>query len=120
MNLHIAKCSYEGKWFDFGGARVKVRPYPASKITFAVKDGAMILSGEQTLDKFRHCLEAWEGFMTPPPDNKAIVLTDEVKQKLYDFRLGSTMIDGKEVSLVDFVTSTADEMTAEIRSAEKN
>jgi len=120
MELNIGKVSYEGQWFDFGNGRVKIRPLPATKLNFTVRDGGTMIAGEQSFDRFRYSLEAWENFTTPAPDLKPIDLTDEVKRKLFDFRVGSAVIDGQEVALVDFVAQKAQEILAGIQSAEKN
>lgn len=111
MDLKLEKVSYDGEWFDFGDMRVKVRPYPASKVILTIKDGAFMVSGEQNLNKFIHCLVDWE--------NKE-KLTGEVKRKIFDFRLGKTEIDGTEICLSDFVIQKADEMFAKVEAAEKN
>lgn len=118
MQLDVSRVAYDGQWYDFGGSRVKVRPFPATKISFWIKDGAMEVSGDQTFAKFDYCLEAWEGFVTP--DGTPIPLTAEVKRKIYDFHLGVAEVDGVQTELVAFVTSTADAMAAAMRSAEKN
>lgn len=123
MELNLGTVSYDGKWFDFGGGRLKVRPHPGSKVNFAIKNGVSVVLGEQTFDKFAYCLEAWEGFTAPARDGKPgepIVLDDTVKRKIFDFRIGKAVVDGAEVVLVDFVITKADELFAEIRGAEKN
>lgn len=120
MELDISKCSYEGKWFDFGNGRLKIRAYPASKQSFAIKDGNVVFPGEQGLDRFKYCLMAWENYVTPAPENKPIELTDEVKKKVYDFRLGPVEIDGAQVTISDFVTVKAEELFKEMIAAEKN
>ena len=120
MELNIAKNPYDGKWFDFGNGRLKIRPYPASKQGFAIRDGNVVFPGEQTLNMFLYCLEAWENYVTPAPENKPIELTAEVKKKIFDFRLGSTVIDGNELTISDFVTLKADELFREALEAEKN
>ena len=117
MKLQLEKASYEGRWFDFGDGRLKIRPYPASKSTFAIKDGVVIFFGEQNLDKFTYCLMAWEGM---DAEGKPVELTKEAKRKVYDFRLGKATIGGAEIQMSDFVIQKADEMLAEAQEAEKN
>jgi hypothetical protein len=119
MELNISKCSYEGEWFDFGNGRLKIRPYPASKQQFAIRDGAVVFGGEQGFDKFRYCLTAWENYVTPG-DQKPIDLTDDVKRKIFDFRLGAVTIDDKTVTISDFVLQKADELFSRAVDAEKN
>jgi hypothetical protein len=111
MDLKLDKVSYDGEWFNFGDMRVKVRPYPASKVTLVIKDGAFMISGEQNLNKFQHCLVEWENTEK---------LTNEVKRKVFDFRLGKAEIDGADTCLADFVIQKADELFRKIEAAEKN
>lgn len=120
MELNVSKCSYDGKWFDFGNGRLKVRPYPASKQNFVMKDGNVVFLGEQAFDKFKYCLEAWENYVTPAPENKPIELTDDIKKKVFDFRLGAVKIDDKEMTISDFVITKADELFREAVETEKN
>jgi len=120
MELSIPKSPYEGKWFDFGNGRLKIRAYPASKQGFAVKDGNVVFPGETGLERFKYCLEAWENYVTPAPENSPIALTDDVKKKVYDFRLGAVAIDGKDVTIADFVILKSDELLKEAVTAKKN
>jgi hypothetical protein len=115
MKIDLGKVSYEGKWFDFGEARLKIRPYPASRTDVAFKDGAMIFSGEAANDMFDYCLEAWE--TVSDIDGKAIKMTRAVKKQVYDFRLGkTTMADGTEEVMSDFVLKTARALMVEIEA----
>jgi hypothetical protein len=111
MDLKLDKVSYSGEWFDFGDMKIKVRPYPASKTTLAIKDGVFMIFGEQNLSKFIYCLIEWDN---------AEKLTKEAKEKIYDFRLGKAEIDGAETCLADFVIQKADELFRKIEAAEKN
>lgn len=120
MELKISKISYDARLFDYGttGAKLKIRPYPASKNNFIFRQGGgMVLSGENSFDKFAHCLVDWEGF---GEDGKPIPLTDEVKKKVFDFQIGKTTIDGEEITLSAFVIQKADELAAEMGELEKN
>lgn len=119
MDLSISKCSYEGKWYDFGstGARVRVRAYPASRSNIMFKEGAVLVSGEASFDKFSYCLVGWEGF---GENGKPIELTEDVKKKIFDFHIGSVTIDGKEVVLSAFVIQKAEELLLEMGELEKN
>jgi len=117
MNLNLENVSYDGRWFEFDDVRLKIRPYPASKMSFMIKDGNAIIAGEYGLEKFMYCLMAWEWL---DAEKKAAELTKEVKQKIYDFRLGKATIDGEEISLSDFVTNKADELFIEASANQKN
>ena len=119
MEVNIIGCSYEGKWFDFGNAKLKIRPCPASRQNFGVKDGVVVFLGADSFDKFKYALEAWEGYVTVG-DHKPIELTDEVKKKVFDFRLGATEIDGEKFVIADFVLRKADELVTQVVADEKN
>lgn len=119
MELNLDKISYDGKWFDFGNGRLKIRTYPVSKQNFVMKDGNIIFLGEQSFDKFKHCLVDWDNYVKAGTEEK-IILTEEVKRKVYDFRIGLTAIDDKELSISDFVITKADELFKEMVEAEKN
>lgn len=119
MELALDKISYDGKWFDFGNGRLKIRTYPASRQNFTMKDGNIVFLGEQSFDKFKHCLVDWDNYVKPGTQEK-IILTDEVKRKVFDFRLGLTVVDDKELSIADFVLLKADELFKEMAEAEKN
>jgi len=119
MKLDLAKISYDGRWFDFGESRLKIRPYPASRTDVAFKDGAVLLSGDAGHDMFAYCLEAWEG--VTGADDKPLKLTPAVKKQVYDFRLGKSLAaDGTEETIADFVLRTARTLTAEIETDTKN
>jgi len=114
MQLKFEKAAYEGKWFDFGDGKLKIRPYPASKQAFAIKDGVFIVYGEQNLEKFIYCLTAWEGFTGE--DKKPVELTKDLKKQIFDFRLCKS----GEVTMSDFVIQKADELFIEAQGQEKN
>lgn len=119
MKLNLAKVSYDGKWFDFGESKLKIRPYPASRAEVAFKDGARIYSGDAAWDMFSYCLEAWD--QVTDAEGKALKLTSEVKKQVYDFRLGETTLpDGSELPISDFVLMTARKLTGEIEADAKN
>lgn len=119
MKIDLGKVSYDGRWFEFGEGRLKIRPYPASRTDVAFKDGAVIFSGDAAHDMFGYCLEAWEG--VTDADGKDIKLTAAVKKQVYDFRLGkATEADGTEITLADFVLKTARALIAELEADTKN
>lgn len=114
MKIDLNKVSYDGKWFDHGDARVKIRPYPASRSDVAIKDGAMIFAGDAGFDMFSYCLEAWEG--VSDADGKELKLSPEIKKKVFDFGLGS--VDG--LTLSAFVIQKARQLSADIEADAKN
>jgi len=114
MKIDISKVSYDGQWKDFGGGRLKIRPYPASRQDVTLKEGAVILSGDAGFDMFSYCLEDWENYVGA--DDQPLKLTDDVKKKLYDFKLAK--VDGEALS--DFTLKTARKLTDEIGAETKN
>lgn len=114
MQIDMSKASYDGRWFDFGAARLKIRPYPASRQDITIKDGAIILSGDAGFDMFSYCLTEWEG--VTDADDKPLQLTVDVKKKLYDLKLGQ--VEGEALS--DFVLKTTRTMNDEIGNDTKN
>lgn len=119
MKLDLSRVSYDGKFYDFGGGRLKIRPYPATRNEIAFKDGAVIFSGDAGWDMFDYCLEAWEG--VTDAEGKELKLTKAIKKQIYDFRLGvATLPDGKETTMADFVLATARARTSEIEEDVKN
>ena len=119
MKIDLNRASYDGKWFDFGEARLKIRPYPMSRTDVAFKDGAVVFSGDASLDIFTYCLTEWEGVVDA--DGGPLRLTPDVKKKIYDFKLGRAVNEaGIEEPLSDFVLRTARTLTDEIGADAKN
>lgn len=114
MIIDMAKISYEGRWYDFGDGRLKIRPYPMSKSNVIIKDGAMIISGDESCEMFQYCLVEWE--RVQDAEGKDLKPTNEVKKKIYDFKLGEA--GGQSMS--GFVLVTARALTEEIGAAVKN
>lgn len=112
MDLKLDKVSYDGEWFDFGDMRLKIRPYPASRSTLSIKDGAFMISGAENFNKFSYCLIEW--------DSMAEKLTAETKKKIFDFRLGKIKIDDVDICMADFVIQKADELFQKAEALEKN
>jgi len=119
MKVDITKASYEGKVFSFGDAFLTVRPYPQSRADVTIKGGAIILSGASARDMFIYCLTKWDNVIGA--DDLPLKLTEDVKKKIYDFKLISIVDEkGETVALSDFVIRTARELTEEIASDTKN
>jgi hypothetical protein len=114
MKIDLNKVSYDGKWFDFGEARLKIRPYPLSLTDIAFKDGAMVYAGDASLEMFIYCLTEWENVVDA--DGQPLKLTPDVKKKIYDFKLGRD----KEDVMSGFVLRTARSLTEEIGNDSKN
>ena len=84
MKLTIGKYG-EGKWFDFGDGKLKIRPYPASMSNVQANiDGFVVISGEDQLKAFKFCLQEWKNF-TDEKTGKDVELTDKVKDYIYNY-----------------------------------
>ena len=118
MKIDLSKVSYDGQWFDFGEARLKIRPYPSSREDIAIKDGAMILSGGSGCDMFNYCLEAWEN--VTGADDQPLKLSPQVKKQIFDFGLGSAGEEGKEMTMSNFVLTTARKLRDALEDDVKN
>jgi len=119
MKVDLSKVDYNGKEFDFGGAKLTIRPYPASRTDVQFRDGAIVLAGSSARDMFIYCLTKWDN--VTGADDKPLKLTDDVKKKIYDFRLISADDeDGNPIIMSDFVIRKARELSEEIASDAKN
>ena len=85
MKLNLGDLSYDAKWHTFGDGRLKIRPHVASDTNVMVKDGGVVVSGDEHWKIFRDSLEDWEKIVGD--DGKPLPLTDEVKKLVFDFRL---------------------------------
>ncbi len=111
MQIDIGRVKYEGNWVEFGDAKLKIRPYPASRSNYFVKDGGqMVISGDEQHQVFEYCLEAWENVVDV--GGRPLKLTSEVKKTIFDFGLGDGM--------APFVLRTARELREAHESAIKN
>ena len=89
MKIDISNVSMEPKWFTMDdGAEFKIRPYPSSKESFAVSsDGNMVLTGGSQFKKFMYCLVDFR--KVDDAKGAAIKCSDEVKELIYEHRLGA-------------------------------
>lgn len=90
MKLDFTDLSYDAKQYDFGDARLNIRPYPSSLGNILVRDQDMVISGSDRCKVFKYCLTDWENVVGA--DGKPLPCTDEVKQKLFDFNLNPKLI----------------------------
>lgn len=118
MKIDLSKVSYDGQWCDFGEARLKIRPWPASHDDIAYKDGAVIFAGSHGLEMFQYCLEDWDGVIGA--DDKPLKLTPQIKKDVFNFQLGKAGEPGKEETMSAFVIRIARKMTADIGADVKN
>lgn len=109
MKLKITDLSYESKWYAFEDAELEIRPYPFSQANVIVKDGAMVISGEEQCKIFKYCLTGWKRITDA--DGQPIPLTEEIKQKVYDFRLAG---------IADFVIAKTWEFRSQTGELAKN
>ena len=109
MKVELSGLSYEAKWFDFDDCKLKIRPYPASMMNLVVRDGSMVLAGKDSIEIFKHCLTEWKDVVGD--DGKPLVLSDEVKTTLYDFKVSG---------IADFVINKNAEISRQKEASEKN
>lgn len=111
MKVDLSKYSYTGEWFDFkDGVKVKVRAYPQSMNSMAIRGGAIELTGADGLKMFDYCLVEAEGLDITIND-EAQGLTPSVKKIIFDFD-----VEG----LPAFVLDKARQLAARRDDASKN
>ena len=98
MKLDIGSLSYDPTWYDFAtgeavsdfnpdGAYLQVRPVPVIETEVLRRGDDLVIDGKSLCKIFKRALMAWKGFAGP--DGKPLPdLTDDIKQKIYDFQLG--------------------------------
>lgn len=119
MIINTQKASYDGRKYQFGEATLEIRPFPMSRQDVALKDGAVVITGEDGKEKFDYCLSGWEGITGA--DGQPLPCTPEIKEKIYDFRLGIIKDEkGKDICMSDFVILKINELAKEISEAAKN
>lgn len=110
MKLEIAALSYDARDYEFqDGAVLKIRPYPFSQGQVIYRDGALVIDGKIQCEMFKYCLVGWENVVGE--DGKPIPCNDQVKQKIYDFKMAG---------IPDFVIRTVYDFISEKEHQEKN
>lgn len=91
LKIHITDLSYDPKPYDFDGFPLMIRPWPYSKSELKVRQGTLIMSGENSLECFIECLCAWpKGFIKAEREDGTEVdleCTREIKQALFQNQL---------------------------------
>ncbi len=100
MKIDIKTVSYEAQKYKFGDAMLGIKPFPLSKSDAGVKDGVLILTGENNFRIFNESLESWD---VMGADGKPLPCTAEVKKKIFDFALGKV----NDEKMSDFVIGKA-------------
>jgi hypothetical protein len=102
MQIDFSKITYDGKWYNAEtgeeqepteeGQFLKVRQRPNSMSNVYMKDGAMVLKGDEVCENFVYCLMDCRGYTDGAGKN--LKLTDEMKRKIFDFedRLQTGMV----------------------------
>lgn len=85
MKFDFSTLTLDGKWHDFGDARLLIRPYPSSLETVQVGEAGIMMSGDKQCEVFKYCLVDWKNVVDA--EGKDLPCTDEVKQKIFDFGL---------------------------------
>ncbi len=88
MRLDLSGFSYDGIWYDFkDGARLKIRPYPASMATLVVRtDEGLVISGRDNFKIFDYCLTGSDN-LDITINGEPVQLTQEVKKTIFDFQI---------------------------------
>jgi hypothetical protein len=110
MRFSVTDLSYDGKWFEFGDAQLKIKPFPLSRGKVLLNDGSLVISHKEQYEIFRYALEDWKN--VTGADGEALKCTNEVKKALYDFGLAT--------DLVRFVIDTAENFLTRKEVLEKN
>ena len=109
MKLDFTNLSYDGKWYDFNDSKLKIRFFPSSLTNVIVRDGHQLISGLDQRQAFLYCLQDWKNVLGA--DGKPVKCTDEVKEKVFDFRMAG---------IPDFVINKSMILQAEKEGQEKN
>jgi hypothetical protein len=111
MQFSVTDLSYDGKWYRFSDdVELKIRPFPLRMGKVLLQDGALVFSQKEQCAVFEHSLEAWKGVVGS--DGEVLPCTEEVKRKIFDFRLAP--------DLVQFVVNKAREFLSAKETQEKN
>jgi len=87
MKIDLSNLSYDGQWYEFQpGVELKIRPCPASMSNIVMRDGSMVISGEDQCRIFIYCLVDWKNVVDA--NDKPLPCSEEVKRKIFDFGLG--------------------------------
>ena len=100
MKIDIKAANYDAREESFGGSKLMIKPFPLSRSDAGLKDGVLILTGENNFKIFDESLESWDIIGA---DGKPLPCTTEVKRKVFDFGLGE--VNGEKIS--DFVIAKA-------------
>lgn len=120
MKIDYSGTTYDPLWYDKkSGKKVdepaqtgvffKIRQYPASMLDTVFTDGGIKFQGEDQCRKFKYCLCDWKG--VTDLNGKPLPCNDDVKQKIFDFKLGG---------IADFVMAKIMVMEKQKADSEKN
>jgi len=86
MQIDLSLLSYDPQWYAFrDGAELEIRPFPNSRGNVAWRNGEMVLSGEERLERFMYCLSGWKGLTDA--DGKPLKCSEQVKKAIFDFNV---------------------------------
>jgi hypothetical protein len=98
MKLSLTNLSYDARWYDFETRKaapedfipdrvyLKIRPRPLSKADIIIRNGAIVLSGEDNCASFKYSLVNWKN--VTDHEGGLLKCTDDIKQAVFDFGLG--------------------------------
>lgn len=93
MKLDFTGLSYAPKWYDFETGELlqapgdkpalQIRPYPQEKRQLILRDGGIVIAGDETRNIFIHCLMDMANFTDA--NSVPIVCTEPVKKEIFNF-----------------------------------
>ena len=109
MKLDFTTLTYDPQPYEYEGATLYIRMFPSSMATWSIKDGALVLDGEQRWEMFNYCLTDWA--TVTDANDAPLPCTDDTKKMVFDFNMAGIPL---------FVINTAIEHEAEKEDQEKN
>jgi len=109
MKLDVSKETYDAQWYKMEGCELKIRPYLVGQSDFIFRDGGIVQSGEDRWKMFNYSLIEWKN--VTDSNGKDLILTDDVKRKVFDYELGGIPL---------FVIEKNNELIKKRKEQEKN
>lgn len=107
--LDTNNLTLEPKPYEYEGATLLIRPYPAESATMTINQEGVLISGKQQKKIFLYCLTGWENVVDA--NEQPLECTTAVKETIFKHRLGG---------IVDFVIGKSYEFQNKKKDQEKN
>jgi len=101
LTINWTELSMDDKWYDLftgdvvpepvvdaEGAFILISPYPSELASVVVKDGGILITGSQQKEIYDHCFKEFRGKSIIDADGKQLKFSKEVKEKIFEFKLG--------------------------------